>query len=353
MNKHFFQIKRTVLLCDILNYLNVSNHIFFNINSNFDKNILKYQIDDFVSFSSLKANSVSFFENKKNNSTSVNSGVCIIKETNSKLINDNIIKIPYQNPKLGFSKLLEIYFTKNNTKLNNQIHPTAIVHETALIGENVTIGAYSNIEKGVVIENDAIIGERVNISFKCKIGKRSNISSGVFIECTILGDDVCVAPNTVIGKLGFSFTPDTGNTFLTPHIGAVTIGDGTNIGSCCTIDRGLIDNTIIGDYVMIDNLVHIGHNCVIEDFCILAGQVGLSGSVKLQKNVMMGGDVSIKDNITIGENSIIAGASKVFKDFPKNSKIGGNPAQYLMEWQRLIIAQKQLLKKRKNRKDDT
>jgi len=348
MNKHFFQIKRKVLLCDILNYLNVSNHIFFNINSNFDKNILKYQIDDFVSFSSLKANSVSFFENKKNNSTSVNSGVCIIKETNSKLINDNIIKIPYQNPKLGFSKLLEIYFTKNNTKLNNQIHPTAIVHETALIGENVTIGAYSNIEKGVVIENDAIIGERVNISFKCKIGKRSNISSGVFIECTILGDDVCVAPNTVIGKLGFSFTPDTGNTFLTPHIGAVTIGDGTNIGSCCTIDRGLIDNTIIGDYVMIDNLVHIGHNCVIEDFCILAGQVGLSGSVKLQKNVMMGGDVSIKDNITIGENSIIAGASKVFKDFPKNSKIGGNPAQYLMEWQRLIIAQKQLLKKRKN-----
>ena len=348
MNKHFFQMKRKVLLCDILNYLNVSNHTFLNFNSNFDKNILKYQIDDFVSFSSLKPNSLSFFENKKNNSTSVNSGVCIIKETNSKLINDNIIKIPYQNPKLGFSKLLEIYFTKNNTKLNNQIHPTAIVHETALIGENVTIGAYSNIEKGVVIENNASIGARVNISFNSKIGKRSNISSGVFIECTILGDDVYVAPNTVIGKLGFSFTPDTGNTFLTPHIGAVTIGDGTNIGSCCTIDRGLIDNTIIGDYVMIDNQVHIGHNCVIGDYCILAGQVGLSGSVKLQKNVMMGGDVSIKDNITIGENSIIAGASKVFKDFPKNSKIGGNPAQYLMEWQRLIIAQKQLLKKRKN-----
>ncbi|MDC0549363.1 UDP-3-O-(3-hydroxymyristoyl)glucosamine N-acyltransferase [Alphaproteobacteria bacterium] len=348
MNKHFFQMKRKVLLCDILNYLNVSNHTFLNINSKFDKNILKYQIDDFVSFSSLKANSVSFFENKKNNSTFVNSGVCIIKETNSKLINDNIIKIPYQNPKLGFSKLLEIYFTKNNTKLNNQIHPTAIVHETALIGENVTIGAYSNIEKGVVIENNASIGARVNISFNSKIGKRSNISSGVFIECTILGDDVYVAPNTVIGKLGFSFTPDTGNTFLTPHIGAVTIGDGTNIGSCCTIDRGLIDNTIIGDYVMIDNQVHIGHNCVIGDYCILAGQVGLSGSVKLQKNVMIGGDVSVKDNITIGENSIIAGASKVFKDFPKNSKIGGNPALYLMEWQRLIIAQKQLLKKRKN-----
>ena len=99
---------------------------------------------------------------------------------------------------------------------------------------------------------------------------------------------------------------------------------------------------------MIDNQVHIGHNCFIADYCILAGQVGLSGSVKLEKNVMMGGDVSIKDNITIGENSIIAGAAKIFKNFPKNSKIGGSPAQDLIEWQRLIIAQKQLLKKRKN-----
>ena len=279
--------------------------------------------------------------------------MCIIKETNLKLINENIIKIPYHNPKLGFSKLLEFYFKKNNTNLNNQIHPTAMVHKKARIGKNVSIGAYSNIEEGVVIDNDTSIGTRVNISFNSKIGKRSYISSGVFIECTILGDDVCVAPNSVIGKLGFSFTPDRGNTFLTPHIGSVTIGNGTNIGSCCTIDRGLIDNTTIGDYVMIDNQVHIGHNCVIDDYCVLAGQVGLSGSVKLQKNVIIGGDVSIKDNITIGENSIIAGASKIFKDFPKNSKIGGSPAQDLMEWQRLIIAQKLLLKKRKNTKDDS
>ena len=254
---------------------------------------------------------------------------------------------------MGFSQLLEFFFTKHNTNLNNQIHPTALIHKTALIGDNVSIGAYSNIEEGVVIENDSIIGAKVNISFNSKIGKRSFISSGVFIECSILGDDVYIAPNSVIGKLGFSFTPNSGNTFLTPHVGAVTIGHGTNIGSCCTIDRGLIDNTIIGDYVMIDNQVHIGHNCVIADYCILAGKVGLSGSVKLEKNVMMGGDVSIKDNITIGENSIIAGASKIFKNFPKNSKIGGSPAQDLIEWQRLIITQKQLLKKRKNRKDDS
>ena len=353
MNKHFFQLKRKILLCDILKIFNISDQNFLNINSNFDNKILKYKIDDFVPFSSLKAHSLSFFKDKKNNFTSVNSGACIITETNLKLINDDVLKIPHHNPKLGFSQLLKFYFTKHNTSLNNQIHPTAIVHKSALIGKNVSIGAYSIIEEGVVIEDDTSIGARVNISFNSKVGKRSYISSGVFIEYTILGDDVYIAPNSVIGKLGFSFTPDKANTFLTPHIGAVTIGHGTNIGSCCTIDRGLIDDTIIGDYVMIDNQVHIGHNCVIGDYCILAGQVGLSGSVKLEKNVMMGGDVSFKDNITIGENSIIAGATKIFNDFPSNSKIAGSPAQDLIEWQRLIISQKQLLKKRKNRKDDT
>ena len=98
---------------------------------------------------------------------------------------------------------------------------------------------------------------------------------------------------------------------------------------------------------MIDNQVHIGHNCVIDDFCILAGQVGLSGSVVLEKNVILGGDVSIKDNILIGEHSVVAGASKVFNNFPKNSKIGGSPAQDINSWKRLVASQRLNIKKRK------
>ena len=99
---------------------------------------------------------------------------------------------------------------------------------------------------------------------------------------------------------------------------------------------------------MIDNQVHIGHNCIIGDLCILAGQVGLSGSVNLKKNVTIGGDVSIKDNVTIGENTIIAGASKVFNSFPKNSIIGGNPALNIKDWKKIVASQKLNLKKRKN-----
>ena len=100
---------------------------------------------------------------------------------------------------------------------------------------------------------------------------------------------------------------------------------------------------------MIDNQVHIGHNCIVDDFCILAGKVGLSGSVFLEKNVVLGGDVSVKDNITIGQDTIVAGASKVFNNFPKGSKIGGSPAIDINSWKRIIASQRLNYIKRKNK----
>ena len=354
MNKHFFKIKNKILLFEVLKILNISNHDFLLLNPDFDINILQHEIRDFVSFSDLEEGKLSFFESKKNNLLSIHFGFCVVKIENAEMLSNSIIKIPFFNPKLGFSKILNFFFKKYIFKTNkNHIHSTALVHKSASIGNNVSIGAYTIIDEGVVIGDNASIGDRVNISYKSKIGKGSFIASGVYIEFSIVGNDVVIAPNTVIGKLGFGFVPDKSNTFIIPHIGAVVIGDCTNIGSGCTIDRGLIDDTIIGNFVMIDNQVHIGHNCIIDDFCILAGQVGLSGSVTLEKNVVMGGDVSIKDNITIGENSIISGASKVFNNFPKNSKIGGNPAQDLIGWQRLIISQKKELRKRKFIKNDS
>ena len=98
---------------------------------------------------------------------------------------------------------------------------------------------------------------------------------------------------------------------------------------------------------MIDNQVHIGHNCFIDDYCVIAGKSGLSGSVTLEKNVILGGEVGIKDNVIIGENSIISGASKVWKSFPKNSKIGGYPAQNLYDWQRIQVNNNKIIKMRK------
>ena len=191
------------------------------------------------------------------------------------------------------------------------------------------------------------IDERVTISENCVIGNNSHIKSGAYLECTVLQENVIINQNTVIGKCGFGFIPMKNNSKIFLHIGGVLISKNSNIGSNCNIDRGFVDNTFIGEAVMIDNQVHIGHNCYISDFCVIAGKSGLSGSVILEKNVILGGEVGIRDNVRIGENSIISAASKVWKSFPKNSKIGGYPAQNLYDWQRIQVKNNKEIKMRK------
>ena len=349
MNKPFFNSSINIKLNEILEILNIPLSEFLAVNN--DVKIDEIFINDFVPFKDLKENSLSFLNNTQYDFNKIFSGLCILEKKNISFLNKNIIKIPFESPKLGFSKILELHTSKISTD-NFSIHPTAIIDDTAVIGKNVNVGPYSYIEKGVVIGDNTYIGERVSILQNCMIGKNCKIYPGVIIEYSILEDRVKISSNSVLGKVGFGFIPNDYKTSLMPHIGGLVIGEGTCIGSNCTIDRGFIENTVIGKSVMIDNQVHIGHNCIIDDLCILAGKVGLSGSVNLKKKVTLAGDVSIKDNVTIGENSIVAGASKVFNTFPKNSVIGGNPAQNLSDWKKIIASQKLNLKKRKFKTND-
>ena len=350
MNKHFFKINHKIKLLDILNILDISKVDFISQQNNTKFSLENTYVQDFVSFENLGKNKLSFFTNTKSNFKDISSGICIVEKENFKFLHNNLIKIPFKNPREGFSKILKQYFDTYPKNCSNQkIHPSAIIHKTARIGKNVFIGAYSVINAGVIIEDSTYISERVTVSSNCKIGKQCFIGVGTNIECTIISNMVTIAHNTVLGKTGFGFTPNKNKTSLTPHIGGLTIDEGTFIGSCCTIDRGLIDNTTIGKYVMIDNQVHIGHNCIVDDFCILAGKVGLSGSVFLEKNVVLGGDVSVKDNVRIGQDTIVAGASKVFNNFPKGSKIGGSPAIDINSWKRIIASQRLNYIKRKNK----
>ena len=348
MYKHFFKFDNLVTIKDILNILDISDSFFLLNNLKKDVAILDTQIQDIVSYKNLAINKLSYLSDKKKLDNNIKYGIVITEEKNICLINFDLIIIPHPKPKLAFYTILNFYFDQYflKGKIFYQ-HPSAIISSKAIIGKNVNIGPFTIIEEGAVIEDNSYISERVTISQNCKIGQSSFVGSGTFIECSIIGNNVRISSNSVIGKNGFGLIPNNINTSITSHLGAVIIGNNTNIGSGCTIDRGLLDNTTIGNFVMIDNQVHIGHNCLIDDYCILAGKVGTSGSVSLEQNVIVGGGVNFSDNITIGENSLIAGASNVFTSFPKNSKIGGSPAQDLMEWKKLIVSQRLNVKKRK------
>ena len=135
-----------------------------------------------------------------------------------------------------------------------------------------------------------------------------------------------------LGQKGFGFIPMKDKNIKFPHIGRVLIEDDVEIASGCTIDRGSIDDTVIGKNTYIDNQVHIAHNVKIGEDCMIAGQVGFAGSSTIGNNVSIGGQAGISGHLKIGNNVRIGGGSGVVKDIDDNQVVMGYPAVPLKEF---------------------
>ena len=139
------------------------------------------------------------------------------------------------------------------------------------------------------IGKNCVIGSNTVIEHDVKIGKNCVFGSNIIIKNSIIGDEVVLQDNCKIGQKGFGFIPNKSKNIKFPHIGKVIIKDFVEIASGCTIDRGSIDNTIIGENTYLDNQVHIAHNVKIGSNCMIAGQVGFAGSSIIGNNVSIGG----------------------------------------------------------------
>ena len=138
--------------------------------------------------------------------------------------------------------------------------------------------------------------------------------------------------NCNVGQKGFGFIPMKNKNIKFPHIGKVIIKDDVEIASGCTIDRGSIDDTIIGKNTYLDNQVHVAHNVKIGSNCMIAGQVGFAGSSTIGNNVSIGGQSGISGHLKIGNNVKIGGGSGVVKDIQDNEIVMGYPAEPLKDF---------------------
>ena len=344
MNKHFFKLKENLSIKSILVHLNISDKIFYKYNNN-NINLLDFKINQFSSLTNSLDDSLIFINKSIPNNLEDIKGVCLINIPSKDPTFQKHIVIPSKNPKLDFCNLINKFCTKKENKSEMRKINNSFISEKSIVGSNFTIGNFSLIESNVKIGNNVVIGNNVSISENCLIGNNVHILDGVCIDCTIIGNNVIISQNTVIGKNGFGFHTGSPNSHIFFHIGAVKIGNDVFIGSNCNIDRGHINDTILGDFVRVDNQVHIAHNCRIGKNSILAGKSAISGSVNLGDNVILAGDVGIADNITIGSNSFISAGTKVFKNFPENSKIGGYPARNLYDWQKIQVKLNKMLNK--------
>src|SRR5271165_4953113 len=195
-------------------------------------------------------------------------------------------------PRLAFARAAALLHPPRTYAIG--IHETAVGHYSAKLAVPVTI------DPGAVIEANAVIGERTRIGAGCYVGEGVAIGDDcdlyprvVIYPGTTLGRRVIVHAGAVLGSDGFGYVRDEkfGRYVKFPQIGQLVIGDYVEIGANVTIDRGALDQTVIGPGTKLDNLVHIGHNCALGANVIMAAQVGLSGSVSVGDDCLFGGQV--------------------------------------------------------------
>ncbi len=174
------------------------------------------------------------------------------------------------------------------------IAPMAVIGANVVLGENVIIGSGCVIEHDVRIADNTRLEPHAIIKHHCEIGPNCHIFSGA-----------------VIGSDGFGYAEEAGVWLKIPQVGRVVIHANVDIGANTTIDRGALDDTVIEEGVKLDNLIQIGHNCVIGAHTVIAGCTGIAGSAKIGRHCKIGGaamilgHLEIADQVTISPGSMI------------------------------------------------
>jgi UDP-3-O-[3-hydroxymyristoyl] glucosamine N-acyltransferase len=207
------------------------------------------------------------------------------------------------------------------------IEAMTFISGTAKLGENVYVGAFSYIADNAEIGNNTKIYPQSYIGDNVKIGNNTIVYPGVKIYSgCVIGNNCIIHSGAVIGSDGFGFALEEGVYKKIPQMGIVRIEDDVEIGANTTIDRAVMDATVIHKGVKLDNLIQVAHNVEIGDNTVMAAQVGISGSTKIGKQCMFGGQVGLGGHITIGDNANIGAQSGIISNIEPDAKILGSPA---------------------------
>jgi UDP-3-O-[3-hydroxymyristoyl] glucosamine N-acyltransferase len=241
-----------------------------------------------------------------------------------------------KNPELLMVDIKKSYFlaTPYRTPHMSLRASTAVIHESAMISETAVIGPGVFIGENVHVGQNSFIGTNSVVEANVRIGDDTTIHPLVYIghSCEI-GNNCEILPNTCIGSEGYGYAHDERwNHYRIPHSGKVILEDNVHVGANCSLDRGSIDDTRIGQGTKIDNQCHLAHNSVIGKNGLITAQFGMAGSSTIGDNFISGGKASVTGHISITNNVQVGGMSGVTKSITEPGQYGGFPLQKLQDY---------------------
>jgi UDP-3-O-[3-hydroxymyristoyl] glucosamine N-acyltransferase len=299
-------------------------------------------VHDLKPLASAGAGHLSYCESRKylRDLASTGAGACLVVPEMAERVPAATVPLLTRAPPLAFAKALGLYYAdgseamrrRERTIAQSPIHPSAVIGEDVIVEPGAIVGPEARIGSGTIISSGAVIGFRVVVGRDCRIGPCASMIHA------IVGDRVIVHQGARLGQDGFGFVMSAKGHTKIRQIGRLIIGNDVEIGANTTIDRGALEDTVIGEGTKIDNLVHIAHNVKIGRYCLIAGQCGISGSATLGDLTALGGQVGVKDHVKIGSGVQLAARAGVINDLPSGATYGGWPARPFKEWAREVAA---------------
>ncbi|ATA25035.1 UDP-3-O-(3-hydroxymyristoyl)glucosamine N-acyltransferase [Brenneria goodwinii] len=269
-------------------------------------------ITGIASTHSAKPGQITFLSDSRYRGQLAESKASAVVLTEADLPYCQVAALVVKNPYLTYARMAQLMDTTPAPATD--IAPSAVIAADATLGQNVSIGANAVIESGVRLGDNVCIGPGCFIGKNARIGAGTRLWANVTIYHSVeMGEQCLIQSGAIIGSDGFGYANDRGNWIKIPQLGSVRIGDRVEIGASTTIDRGALDDTIIGNGVIIDNQCQIAHNVVIGDNTAVAGGVIMAGSLKIGRYCMIGGASVINGHMEICDKVTVTGMGMVMR----------------------------------------
>lgn len=246
------------------------------------------------------------------------------------------------NPYAAYARAAEILCPEERPAPG--VDPSACVAADVTVPHTASIGPKAIIESGVSLGGGVSVGAGSFVGRGCTLGEDSRLWPNVSLYPeTRLGAGCRVNAGTVIGSPGFGFAEEQGRWLRVPQLGRVLIGDNVDIGANTCIDRGAIEDTVIGDGVILDNLIQIAHNVVIGDNTAIAGCTAVAGSVRIGRRCRIAGGVGIAGHLSIADDVVVTAMSLVTKSITQPGVYSsGTSLQPNRQWRKNSVRFQQL-----------